>query len=61
MATHSSIFFLENPHGQRSLVGYSPWGRKELAMTEGQTFAVFFPPTLNGAWNKKCLGSGSML
>ena len=20
---------LENPHGQRSLVGYSPWGRKE--------------------------------
>ena len=19
---------LENPHGQRSLVGYSPWGRK---------------------------------
>ena len=21
---------LENPHGQRSLVGYSPWGRKEL-------------------------------
>ena len=21
---------LENPHGQRSLVGYSPWGEKEL-------------------------------
>ena len=21
---------LENPHGQRSLVGYSPWGPKEL-------------------------------
>ena len=21
-------------HGQRSLVGYSPWGRKELDMTE---------------------------
>ena len=20
---------LENPHGQRNLVGYSPWGRKE--------------------------------
>ena len=20
---------LENPHGQKSLVGYSPWGRKE--------------------------------
>ena len=25
---------LENPHGQRSLVGYSPWGLKELGMTE---------------------------
>ena len=25
---------LENPNGQRSLVGYSPWGRKELDMTE---------------------------
>ena len=25
---------LENPHGQRSLVGYIPWGPKELDMTE---------------------------
>ena len=25
---------LENPHGQRSLVGYSPWGYKESDMTE---------------------------
>ena len=25
---------LENPHGQRSLVGYSPWGHKESGMTE---------------------------
>ena len=25
---------LENPRGQRSLVGYSPWGRKESDMTE---------------------------
>jgi len=25
---------LENPHGQRFLVGYSPWGHKELATTE---------------------------
>ena len=25
---------LENPHGQRSLAGYSPWGRKESDMTE---------------------------
>ena len=25
---------LKNPHGQRSLVGYSLWGRKESDMTE---------------------------
>ena len=25
---------LENPHGQRSLVGHNPWGRKESDMTE---------------------------
>ena len=25
---------LENPHGQRSLVGYSPWGREESDKTE---------------------------
>ena len=25
---------LENPHGQRSLAGYSPWGHKELDITE---------------------------
>ena len=33
MATHSSILASES-HGQRSLVGYSPWGQKELDMTE---------------------------
>ena len=25
---------LENPHGQRSLAGYSPWGLKESDTTE---------------------------
>ena len=25
---------LENPHGQRSLVDYSPWGHKELDTNE---------------------------
>ena len=28
------IFCLENPHGQRSLVGYSSWGCKESDMSE---------------------------
>ena len=25
-------------HGRRNLAGYSPWGRKELDMTEGLHF-----------------------
>ena len=29
---------LENPHGQRSLEGFSPWGRKELNTTEQLTY-----------------------
>ena len=33
MATHS-IFLLGKSHGQRSLVGYSPWGYKESDMTK---------------------------
>ena len=33
MAIHSNILAGES-HGQRSLVGYSPQGRKELSMTE---------------------------
>ena len=31
--------FLGNPHGQRSLAGYSPWGRKESDMTEWLSMA----------------------
>ena len=39
MATHSSGFVCgfvlpRQPHGQRSLAGYSPWGHKESDMTE---------------------------
>ena len=35
MATHSSILAWEKFHGQRSLAGYSPWGRrKEWDATE---------------------------
>ena len=33
MATHSSVLAWRI-HGQRSLVDYSPWGRKESDMTE---------------------------
>ena len=35
-ATHSSILAwrIQNPHGQRSLADYSPWGRKEFGITD---------------------------
>ena len=49
---------LENPHGQRCLVGYSPWGHKELDMTETlsthmvselRPFPPLYPPC-SGRW-----------
>ena len=36
MATHSSILAWRT-HGQRSLVGYSPWGQKESDIAERLT------------------------
>ena len=38
---------LENPLGQRTLAGYSPWGRKELNMTEQQNTCLL--------WKNICL------
>ena len=35
----TSVFLLGESHGQRSLVGYSPWGRKESGMTEQLTLS----------------------
>ena len=41
-------------HGQRSLVGYSPWGRQESDMTEhtdpSQSFSGTFFPFSLGLW-----------
>ena len=34
MATPSNILAGKKSHGQRNLVGYSPWSHKELNMTE---------------------------
>ena len=49
MATHSSGLLLSGKsHGQRSLVGYSPWGPKESDMTERLHFHFF---TFNMARN----------
>ena len=40
MATHSNQYScLENPHWQRSLEGYSPWGCRESDMTEATQHA----------------------
>ena len=38
MVTHS-VFLPGGSHEQRSLAGYSPWGRKELDTTERLTLA----------------------
>jgi len=46
MTTHYSILAWEI-HGQRSLVGYSLWGHKELNMTEQLT--LYIPN--NSAWS----------
>ena len=41
---------LEKSHGQRSLVGYSPWGRKELDTTEQLYFTLlYFTIMIGGA------------
>ena len=35
------VFLLGESHGQKSLAGYSPWGRKESDMTEQLNFTFF--------------------
>ena len=40
MATHR--FLPGKSHGQRSLEGYSPWGHKELDMTEQLSLSTSF-------------------
>ena len=37
MATHSSILAWELPEKQKNLKGYSPWGHKELDITDRRT------------------------
>ena len=38
----SLIFLSEEFHGRRSLVGYSPWSRKESDTTEQLTLSLYF-------------------
>ena len=51
-ATHFSILARKS-HGQRSLVGYSPWGPKELDTAEQLALSAAHKP-----WFRKiCLGN----
>ena len=48
----TTVFLLGKFHGQRSLVGYSPWGRKESDRSEyEQNQAIIL---LNGCWSSGC-------
>ena len=38
------VFLLGESHGPRSLVGYSPWGRKELDTTEATKRTHMYSP-----------------
>ena len=40
ITTHS-VFLPGKSYGQRSLVGYTPWGQKESDMTEQLTLSLF--------------------
>ena len=44
-------FCLENPHGQRSLLGYSPWGCTELGVTEQSTVYFWLTANIQDVWN----------
>ena len=50
MATHS-IFLPGQSHEQRSLVGYGPWGRTELDMTEQLHFQFSLSTFMH--WRRK--------
>ena len=51
---HSSILAGKS-HGQRSLAGYSPWGHKELDMTEWLTLSLKSHWIEEGRWENKLL------
>ena len=47
------VFLLGESHGQRSLVGYSPWCHKELNITEWLTISLFYYLRKLGNKNKE--------
>ena len=57
---YTLVFFPGEFHGQRSLVGYSPWGNKESDMTERQHFH-FFMSNITGNQIKGIFSNSSSL
>ena len=51
------VFLPGKSHGWRSLLGYSPWGRKELDMIEGLHFAILW----NSVFRRLYLSFSSLL
>ena len=51
--------WMENPHGQRSLAGYSLWGHKELGMTE-QLSTAHLTNTFKFLKNRRFIGKASI-
>ena len=45
------VFLPGKSHGQRSLVGYSPWGRKESDRTEHKTLSLSHHKLMGGSGN----------
>ena len=55
-AMSTPVFLPGEFHGQRRLVGYSPWNCKESDMTEWLTFALLDNPVNEVAWIYKHVG-----
>ena len=54
----TSVFLPGEFHGQRSLVGYSPWGCKELDTTEQLTVSLHFSPAPEGTPEQRLYTKG---
>ena len=44
--------YLQNPQGQRTLEGYSPWGHKESDMTEQLSFQQTILEEISGRYTE---------
>ena len=55
MATHSSVFLPGELHGQRSLAGYSPWGRSSDTTQQLNNKKTFLREMLD-----KCKPTGTL-